>query len=88
MARRTDALSNAVAEHWLYGFSRAFAYSSHSGFPRTAAARAMRDDAIHTCFHYSGPLFAEQHKGLKRPQRECTGPWTVAELGDRHAAGL
>ena len=47
----------------------------------------MRTDAIYTCFHYDGPLYAEK-KGGTRPARECSGPWTVAELGDRHAAGL
>ena len=26
----------------------------HSGFPRTAAARAVTQDAIYTCFHYEG----------------------------------
>ena len=26
----------------------------HSGFPRTAAARAVAQDAIYTCFHYEG----------------------------------
>ena len=83
--QRTDA--RAVGEHWLFGASDEFAYSSHSGYPRTAAARAMRPEAIWTCFHYEGPLYAEK-KGGTRPKRECSGPWTVAELGDRHAAGL
>lgn len=82
------ALRNAVAEHWIFGGADSFVYSSHSGFPRTAAARAMRDDAIHTCFHYQGKTFGELQQGRPRPKRECTGPWSVAELGDRHAAGL
>ena len=81
------ALQSAVAEHWLYGAADVFAYSSHSGFPRTAAARALRQDVIHTCFHYEGPLFSEQ-QGKPRPARECSGPWSVYELGERHAAGL
>ena len=83
VARQRGALLAAVGEHWLYTSSRAFAYSSHSGFPRTAAARALRDDAIHTCFHYTGPLYNAQPTA-----RECTGPYSVAELGERHAAGL
>ncbi|KAL1514495.1 hypothetical protein AB1Y20_003594 [Prymnesium parvum] len=87
VARDPRALSNAVAEHWLYAASDAFVYSSHSGFPRTAAARALRTDRIFTCFHYEGPLFSEQ-QGKPRPARECSGPYTVFELGDRHAAGL
>jgi hypothetical protein len=60
-------------------------FSSHSGYPRTAAARALRDDAIHTCFHYDGPLF---NSAQRSTARECSGPWSVAALGDRHAAGL
>ena len=81
------ALQAAVAEHWLYAGCDAFVFSSHSGYPRTAAARALRDDTIHTCFHYSGPLF--NSPGQQRSTaRECTGPWTVAQIGDRHAAGL
>ncbi len=83
-----EALQNAVAEHWLYAAAGAFVYSSHSGFPRTAAARAMRDDAIHTCFHYQGVTFAEQQHGKPKPKRECTGPHSVRALGERHAAGL
>ena len=83
VARQQGALLTAVGEHWLYTSSHAFAFSSHSGFPRTAAARAVRDDAIHTCFHYTGPLLNAQPTA-----RECTGPYTVAALGDRHAAGL
>ena len=83
VARQADALSNAVGEHWLFGLARAFVYSSHSGFPRTAAARALRDDAIHTCYHYSGKTLNPQPTA-----RECTGPYSVAELGERHAAGL
>ena len=85
VARQQDArtLQGAVAEHWLYSAADAFVYSSHSGFPRTAAARALRDDAIHTCFHYTGRTFNPQNTA-----RECTGPWSVAQLGDRHAAGL
>lgn len=77
------ALLSSVGEHWMYSYADAFAYSSHSGFPRTAAARALRDDAIHTCFHYEGPTFNAQPTA-----RECTGPYTVATLGERHAAGL
>ena len=42
-----------MAEHWLYAMADEFVYSSHSGFPRTAAARAMRTDVIYTCFHYA-----------------------------------
>ena len=87
VARDAAALARAVGEHWLYGACDEFAYSSHSGYPRTAAARAMRPGVIHTCFHYIGPLYAEK-KGGTRPKRECSGPWTVAELGDRNAAGL
>ena len=87
VARDAGALARAVGEHWLYGACDEFAYSSHSGYPRTAAARAMRPGVIHTCFHYEGPLYAER-KGGTRPKRECSGPWTVTELGDRHAAGL
>ena len=82
-AGQSSALLSAIGEHWLYGYARAFAYSSHSGFPRTAAARALRDDALHTCFHYEGPLFNSQPTA-----RECTGPYSVAALGERHAAGL
>ena len=78
-------LQSAVAEHWLFAGCDAFVYSSHSGYPRTAAARALRDDALHTCFHYAGPVF-NSHK--RSTARECTGPWSVAELGERHAAGL
>jgi hypothetical protein len=78
------ALLGAIGEHWLYSHAQAFVYSSHSGFPRTAAARALRDDSIHTCFHYSGPLF----NGDQPTARECTGPYTVKLLGERHAAGL
>ena len=80
----THTLRGAVGEHWLYAGCDAFVYSSHSGFPRTAAARALRDDAVHTCFHYSGPLFNKDQPSA----RECTGPWSVATLGERHAAGL
>ena len=76
-------LQSAVGEHWAYSGCDAFVYSSHSGYPRTAAARAMRDDAIHTCFHYSGRTFNPQPTA-----RECTGPHSVAALGERHAAGL
>ena len=88
VARDASALANAVAEHWIFAAADAFAYSSHSGFPRTAAVRAMRTDRIFTCFHYEGPLFSVQQKGQPRPERECSGPYTVFELGDRHAAGL
>ena len=84
VARQQTALLSAVGEHWLYGYAHAFAYSSHSGFPRTAAARAMRDDALHTCFHYTGPLFNKDQPTA----RECTGPYSIPELGERHAAGL
>ena len=129
----------------------------HSGFPRTAAARAVAQDAIYTCFHYDGrpstargpslaagrapihrsrsppacsgrpsgglreevlplgrrreaavapsrlpkvaavaalhcllpsrPLFSEK-QGVPRPKRECSGPYSVFELGVKHAAGL
>ena len=126
----------------------------HSGFPRTAAARAVAQDAIYTCFHYEGqpsmargpslaegcapapplqkpthllraalwasekrshrldaderlrralpqvatfatlhclwlsrPLFSEK-QGVPRPKRECSGPYSVFELGVKHAAGL
>ena len=83
VARQADALSNAVGEHWLYGHATAFVYSSHSGFPRTAAARAVRDDAIHTCYHYVGPTLNPQPTA-----RKCTGPYSIAQLGERHAAGL
>ena len=83
-AADADALLNAVGEHWLFGEAAAFVYSSHSGFPRTAAARALRDDAIHTCFHYGGALFNTEQPTA----RECTGPYSVAHLGERHAAGL
>ena len=76
-------LQSAVGEHWAYSGCDAFVYSSHSGYPRTAAARAMRDDAIHTCFHYTGRTFNPQPT-----DRECTGPHSVAALGERHAAGL
>jgi hypothetical protein len=90
VARERGALTlqSAIAEHWVYAGCDAFVYSSHSGFPRTAASRAMRDDRIHTCFHYDGPLFAVQQHGQQRPRRECSGPWSVTALGDRHAAGL
>ena len=82
--RRTRTrLLNAVGEHWLFGEAAAFVYSSHSGFPRTAAARArLLDDAIHTCFHYGGALFNTEQPTA----RECTGPYSVAHLGERHAA--
>ena len=83
-----SALLSAVGEHWLYSYADLHVYSSHSGFPRTAAVRALTDSSIHTCFHYEGPTFAEQQKGLSRPKRECNGPWTAAALGARHAAGL
>ena len=76
-------LQSAVGEHWAYSGCDAFVYSSHSGYPRTAAARAMRDDAIHTCFHYTGRTFNPQST-----VRECTGPHSIAALGERHAAGL
>ena len=75
---------SAVAEHWLYSYADAFAYSSHSGFPRTAACRALLSEAIHTCFHYEGPLFNKDQPTA----RECTGPYSVYQLGERHAAGL
>ena len=78
-------LQSAVGEHWLYTGCDSFVFSSHSGYPRTAAARALRDDAIHTCFHYDGPLF---NSAQRSTARECSGPWSVAALGDRHAAGL
>ena len=78
------ALLNAIGEHWLYSSASAFVYSSHSGFPRTAAARALLDDRIHTCFHYTGPLFNKDQP----TKRECTGPYSVAQLGERHAGGL
>jgi len=81
------ALRSSVAEHWLYSAATEFVYSSHSGFPRTAAARAVAQDAIYTCFHYEGPLFSEKH-GVPRPKRECSGPYSVFELGVKHAAGL
>ena len=84
IAYDAGALNTAVGEHWLYGNARAFVYSSHSGFPRTAAARAVSDEAIHTCFHYTGTLFNSNQP----TERECTGPYSVAHLGDRHAAGL
>ena len=86
VARRSDAdaLATAVGEHWAYAHAAAFVYSSHSGFPRTAACRALRDDAIYTCFHYGGALFnADQPTA-----RECSGPYSVPFLGERHAAGL
>jgi hypothetical protein len=83
----SGALSSAVAEHWLYSAATEFVYSSHSGFPRTAAARAVRQDAIYTCFHYQGVLYSEQ-RGVPRPKRECSGPYSVYELGVKHAAGL
>lgn len=87
--RSAAALRAAVAEHWVFAGASAFVYSSHSGFSRTAAVRAMRDDAIHTCFHYDGALFAEKHHGEARPQSQvCTGPWSVDTLATRHAAGL
>ena len=44
-------------------------------------------DAIYTCFHYEGPLFSEK-QGVPRPKRECSGPYSVFELGVKHAAGL
>ena len=44
-------------------------------------------DAIYTCFHYEGPLFNEK-QGVPRPKRECSGPYSVFELGVKHAAGL
>ena len=78
-------LQSAVGEHWLYTGCDSFVFSSHSGYPRTAAARALRDDAMHTCFHYDGPLF---NSAQRSTARECSGPWSVAALGDRHAAGL
>ena len=81
--QQAAALSHAVGEHWLYTHAAAFVYSSHSGFPRTAAARSLRDDAIHTCFHYQGALYNAQPTA-----RECTGPYSVPFLGERHAAGL
>ena len=81
-------LQAAVSEHWLYTGCELYVFSSHSGFPRTAAARALRADSIHTCFHYQGATFAEKQHGHKRPSRECSGPWSVPALGDRHAAGL
>ena len=65
-------------------YADAFAYSSHSGFPRTAACRALLSEAIHTCFHYEGPLFNKDQPTA----RECTGPYSVYQLGERHAAGL
>lgn len=87
VARKAASLSHAVVEHWLFSGCDAFVYSSHSGFPRTAAVRSLLLDSIYTCFHYEGPLFSEQ-QGKPRPKRECTGPYTVYQLGDRHAAGL
>ena len=82
-----DALRSAVGEFWLFGAADEFVYSSHSGFPRLAASRALLQDAIHTCFHYQGALYSEAH-GVPRPKRECSGPISVFELGVKHAAGL
>ena len=39
------------------------------------------------CLRPSRPLFSEKH-GVPRPRRECSGPYSVFELGVKHAAGL
>ena len=39
------------------------------------------------CLWLSRPLFSEK-QGVPRPKRECSGPYSVFELGVKHAAGL
>ena len=58
------------------------------GLALRLAERALRDDAMHTCFHYDGPLFNSAQRSTARTiLLMSTGSWSPLRLRTHILAG-